>query len=204
MLAAVTIALPLSATIADASAAGAKLPPELAKYRSPLPEARTKQVIQSAVGNYGPGKPLLRAKAGVTAAQRRAAIIGIDNFAKLAKSDPKASVLVKDSVKLWEAMTSAQKNELIASSDGVVGFLPAAVAAAGGVEVVVATAAVVVAAVEVAGFVYEVYQDQRDHAADAPAADAPAADAPAEDAEGEDDDDLDDEDADAIRDVLSY
>ena len=158
MLAAVTIALPLSATTSDANAAppGAKLPKHLAQYKSPLPPQRNKEVINAAAAKYGPGKkPLPRFKAEATVEQRRAAITGINNIAKLAKADPKASALIKDSVKVWEAMTPLQRNEVLTETDTVVAMWPVAVAA---------TAAAVTAGVAVLDLAYKVYVDQREEA----------------------------------------
>jgi hypothetical protein len=159
VLAAVTIALPLSATvITDASAAPAQaqLPKNLAKYKSPLPEARTKQVIEATAAKYGPGKAMIpRFKANSSPEQRKAAIKGLDNVAKLAKSDSAVTPMIKDSIKIWEAMTPAQKNEALAESQAVVAAWPAGVAA---------TAAAVAAGAAVVDVVYKVYVDQREEA----------------------------------------
>lgn len=192
LLAAVTIALPLSATVSDASAAPAqaKLPKNLAKYKSPLSEVRTKQVIEASAAKYGPGKAMIpRFKDKTTPKQRKAAIKGIDNIAKIAKADPAASALVKDSVRVWEAMTPAQKNEILAQPDAVAAAWPVAVAA---------TAAAVAAGVAVVDLAYKVYVDQREEAEE----DAEEAEADEEDG-GEDGGDTG-TDTGAIRGALSY
>jgi hypothetical protein len=156
-LAAVAFSLPLAVIETDASAAPqAGAPKALGKYTSPLSEARTKQLVAAGKAKYGPGKQKLPQFKVTDAKQRAAAIKGISNVLAIAKKDPKATAQIKDSVKLWEAMTPIQKNAVLEDYDAVVAAAPAL----GVVEV----AAAVVAAVAVADFVYKVYVDQREEA----------------------------------------
>ncbi len=135
-----------------------QLPKHLRKFKTPFKSMKNKKMIRKAAKKYGPGKKSLpRFKKSTSAAERTRTIAAIDRTLLKAKADESATASIRDGIRVWEAMTPGQKNEVLTETNAIVAVWPAGVAA---------TAAAVTAAVAVADFVYHVYEDQRDNGGD--------------------------------------
>lgn len=132
-----------------------QLPANLRTFKTPFKSAKNKKVIRRAAKRFGPGKKALpRFKKSTSAKERAKTIAAIDRTMLAAKGDKKTPASIRDGIRVWEAMSPAQRGEVLSETDNIVAAWPVAVAA---------TAAAVTAAVAVADFAYHVYEDQRDN-----------------------------------------